>query len=71
MIMTLDDILNLIPEGVEVCVTCSDLTLTGTMESMQSLLSDTTLKMKVINIEARSDVIWIWLSDPGKIQEDS
>lgn len=60
--ITLQNLLELIPEGETVIVIGSaDVSVTGTVESLNAMLDLTVMNMQVINIEVKHEALQIWV----------
>lgn len=59
--MKLKDMFEIVPDCFEVKLLFSELALNGTKDSMDIMLSDDIMSSDVGNIEARDNVLWVWV----------
>ena len=60
--MKLKDLVEVVPDIVKIHLVFSgEIALDGTKESMDVMVSDEIMECNVINIEARDNVLWVWV----------
>ena len=59
--MKLKEIFDVLPDKAKVNLIWGEISLTGTSESMSIMLADEIADCSIQSVEARDDVIWIWI----------
>lgn len=61
--MTLEDLMNIVPETQDMEIHCGALSLRGEQDAMMSMLSVEILNTRVVNAEAQGGYLSVWLKD--------
>lgn len=61
--MTLGEVLKTMVDACKVMIVNGDLVINGNSDAMYAMLRSETLDKKVVDMEARSNTLWIWLKE--------